>query len=81
MTVYQRFDRVKEVVLCDAIDCDEQRESGWLDTRLTRFDSTFTDSLVVEGWTCWAGRQRRHYCPEHGPKAGHKMHLVWGDAR
>jgi hypothetical protein len=25
------------------------------------------------GWSIWNGRSRRHYCPQHAPKPGHKM--------
>lgn len=28
------------------------------------------------GWTFWAGRTSRIFCPDHDPKPGHKMRLM-----
>lgn len=33
----------------------------------------YNREAIEAGWTIWVGRSRRHYCPEHGPKPGHKM--------
>lgn len=38
----------------------------------------FVAEAVAEGWTIWAGRTRRTYCPAHQPKGKHKMRLVSG---
>lgn len=37
--------------------------------------------LAREGWQVWAGRTRRHYCPDCDPGRGHKMRLVAGVPR
>lgn len=58
-----------------------------------REESAARDRMEVlfyqAGWTKWVSRGVRHYCPQHGPKPGHKMrrinirshlaHLVDGD--
>lgn len=37
-------------------------------------DSEYHDRLAVEaGWRVFAGRSKRHYCPDCNPKPGHKM--------
>jgi len=33
---------------------------------------------LSQGWTKWNGRSQRTYCPDHGPSARTKMHLVHG---
>jgi hypothetical protein len=40
----------------------------------------YLDLAVARGWSVWAGRNQRHYCPSHGPSKGSKMRLVRGGA-
>lgn len=36
----------------------------------------FRQVLIREGWTFWAGRSLRVYCPSCKPRPGHKMRDV-----
>lgn len=73
---------------CDAPSCPEVLTGDVVQvgTRITEADFT-TDKWRDErdarmrmlaifhdtGWTHWAGRSSRYYCPDHAPKPGHKM--------
>jgi hypothetical protein len=65
-----------------AVNCDA---TGCLSEATRRFDTRLGGSslsaekalfaqLAAEGWTFWASRSRRAYCPYHGPKPGHGMY-------
>ena len=46
-----------------------------------RFDAGYQLSRSLtdsQGWRVYAGRTRRHYCPDCAPNPGHKMRLVQG---
>jgi hypothetical protein len=36
-------------------------------------DRAYQYEAIDAGWSIWIGRSRRHYCPKHGPKPGHRM--------
>lgn len=63
-------------VRCDRRSCTEEIRGE----EKPSFEGVrFYERLAVErGWTFWAGRGRRMYCPSHGPTKGHKMWLVAG---
>jgi hypothetical protein len=42
----------------------------------THDQEVYVRMALDAGWTIWAGRSRRTYCPEHGPRPGHKMWQV-----
>jgi hypothetical protein len=64
-------------VTCDRPQC-EVRFTG---PELPHFEGLayYQREAVAAGWSRWAGRDRRWYCPDHGPSKGHKMHLVAGE--
>ena len=39
---------------------------------------TYWAEAQTLGWTKWNGRSQHTYCPDHGPRKGHKMRLVSG---
>lgn len=80
MTSFIEQDRVRSVIACDATGCEERRADK-CGKPAYGLDNAFVSVLITEGWSEWVGRSRRHYCPEHGPRPGHHMYLVWGDAR
>lgn len=41
--------------------------------RLEGVGNPYTAEAIAAGWTAWASRGRRHYCPSCAPKPGHKM--------
>lgn len=64
-------------ISCDAHDCPRRH---YFHTLLlgTFIDTTHPElpALVEEGWSLWVGqRNRRTYCPDHGPKA--EMRRLW----
>lgn len=65
---------------CDTRQCDARKDSAdpipWSVYCTAR--NQFVNEAVAEGWTIWAGRTRRVYCPAHKPQQGHKMWLVSG---
>ena len=71
--IHTRSVTAQVVVLCD--QCGRRRTS-----HVTRWaygmDEDFLAGLVAAGWTVWAGRSRRVYCPDCEPRLGHKMHRV-----
>lgn len=64
---------------CDATGCAVERRTDPLPTYTAEVPH-FMAEATAEGWTIWAGRSRRVYCPAHGPKPGHQMRDVtkWG---
>ena len=56
-------------VRCDASGCGEEIHGP----ELSSLDDEYQCQAVEAGWTIWNGRSRRHYCPQHGPKPGHRM--------
>lgn len=80
MTSFLEHDRVKRVIACDATGCEERRADKWRKPAYG-LDGAFVSALITEGWSEWVGRSHRHYCPEHGPRPGNRMRLVWGNAR
>lgn len=62
-------------VKCDATGCDASLNISpsceWF-----VWSKDYHDMLRGSGWTEWAGRGRRQYCPDHGPKDGHSMRQV-----
>ena len=55
---------------CDATDCTAEVRWPWG----SRFD--FKHRLAEHGWSLWVNRGSKVYCPEHGPRPGHKMRRV-----
>jgi hypothetical protein len=55
---------------CDATGCTAERRTDPLPSRA---EDNFSYQARLEGWTIWAARYRRVYCPIHEPQPGHKM--------
>lgn len=59
---------------CDATGCDAQfrwpMTASWFEVRVAM------QVAGQEGWRAFASRSLRHYCPDHGPRPGHKMREV-----
>lgn len=56
---------------CDATDCTAEVRWPWGSS------FQFFDRLREHpGWSVWVSRGRRVYCPQHGPRPGHKMRQV-----
>lgn len=65
------------VVTCGVRSCGKQRTSPTMTMegygpRPREHDEFFRD-LSDEGWTFWHGRMSFAYCPDHGPRPGHRM--------
>jgi predicted RNA-binding Zn-ribbon protein involved in translation (DUF1610 family) len=73
------------VVIAHVITCDKCGFTLKVETnpRLQGFDSSrqFHAKCAQAGWTFWAGRELRVYCPDCGPSKGHKMSDVTADYR
>lgn len=61
-------------IRCDARGCGLELEapesSSW------KAEAAFWRKAVALGWTAWASRSRRCYCPNHKPSQGHRMRDV-----
>lgn len=59
-------------------DCDDSTCSAQLDlTDLgVHWRHQADEALRKAGWQLWVGRGHRTYCPDHGPRPGHKMRQV-----
>lgn len=80
MTSYVKHYQVSVVVECDAMGCDARAESSvGRDTYV--LSREMGGHLASLGWTAWTSRSLHHYCPNHGPRPGHSMRLVWGKSR
>lgn len=66
-------------VRCDATGCDESVSGP--ERCIVRGRDEYEHEAVRMGWTIWVGRNRRYYCPSHGPAKGHTMQLVAGGGR
>jgi hypothetical protein len=67
----------KHVVICEV--CKKRDETRVIEERATnRFalQREHEDDLRARGWRLFISRSRRWYCPNHGPKPGHRMHEV-----
>jgi hypothetical protein len=60
---------------CDKANCTTRKTTDPLPTWSSRREE-FEAQAASEGWTIWAGRTRRVYCPAHKPQDGHRMRLV-----
>jgi hypothetical protein len=71
-----REERTIDGLCCDAPGCERIFNMPCLPS----FDAYdyIREYASKDGWSCWAGRGQRHYCPVHSPKPGHKMRAVWG---
>lgn len=63
-------------VSCDATDCKATIRGDQLKSWPGR--RHYQDQATAKGWTYWAGRTNREYCPDHGPQPGHKMRPIAG---
>lgn len=64
---------VTKGVRCDGKGCDAEVSGPAVsDNRVYR------QQAVALGWTLWAARGTRAYCPEHGPQPGHRMSELTG---
>ena len=78
MSEYTEYLRSRVRVYCDG--CGLMSLSEARDGYYPSYE--YSDVLADEcGWQVWAGRNRRHYCPDCNPKPGHRMRLVRGDER
>lgn len=59
---------------CDASGCCAQIVPPRTDWYV--WSKALKEWFATTGWTAWAGRSNRHYCPKHGPRTGHKMRPV-----
>lgn len=66
------------IVTCDI--CGE-RVTGAVTNHAYDSDARLVKDLVGMGWRVYAGRGRRHYCPDCAPARGHKMRLVYGEVQ
>ena len=57
---------------CDATGCGAEVKGAMV----SRFDHRYARIAVSQGWTFWAGRSLRVYCPAHGPSRGSTMRDV-----
>lgn len=57
--------------------CDRHEQTGKVVWTLDGMRDHIA-GLVATGWRVYAGRTRRHYCPDCSPCPGHKMRLVAG---
>jgi len=56
-------------VTCNGAGCGERIQGP----QLSILDKAYWLKAIEQGWSIWIGRSRRHYCPKHWPKPGHKM--------
>lgn len=79
MSVFQVDIQVRKVLTCDAAGCSSRVTSPRIDTTKASANmqvSMFYCEASRAGWTFWAGRGLRTYCPDHGPRPGHSMRDV-----
>lgn len=63
-------------VFCDVPECDESITGP--EKNFSPGIDEYRDQAVRMGWTIWASRSTRYYCPSHGPRPGHRMRLIAG---
>jgi len=61
--------------------CDKPRCEATVEGPELRFCKGLTEywaEAESKGWTKWAGRSQRHYCPDHfpSPGKGSRMHQI-----
>lgn len=79
MSVFQLDIQVRKLLTCDASGCSARVTSPRIDYTKAGVNievAIFYDVAASQGWTFWAGRSLRTYCPDHGPRPGHSMHEV-----
>ncbi len=62
-------------VACDTRGCEAEFAARRHKNVFAARDLT-RDAARKVGWTFWAGRSLRTYCPAHGPRPGHRMREV-----
>lgn len=62
-------------VSCDATACPARLGIN-PDCQWYEWSPDYKRVLRDTGWSVWAGRGLRHYCPHHRPLQGHKMREV-----
>jgi hypothetical protein len=62
-------------IRCDAVNCSAEIHGETMDwfSGLDHYNALAREA----GWSCYVGRSKRHYCPEHSPRPGHKMRVLW----
>lgn len=79
MSVFQVDVQVRKRLTCDAAGCSARVTSPRIDNTKAAANvqvAIFYGVVAREGWTFWAGRGLRTYCPDHGPRPGHSMRDV-----
>lgn len=67
---------VKAEWRCDATSCNNKVYASFDpsdDVGHFHASDVITYEALAHGWTFYASRGQRHYCPHHEPRAGHSM--------
>ena len=79
MSVFQVDVQVRKRLTCDSAGCSARVTSPMIDNTKASANlqaAIFYCTAAREGWTFWAGRGLRTYCPDYGPRRGHSMRDV-----
>lgn len=70
----ERINVVISGITCNGTGCD----AAITGPEMPQFDGRdhYEHRARTEGWSIWVGHGRRHYCPDHSPAPGHKMHRI-----
>lgn len=65
-------------IKCNKPNCEAREESREYTAPHSTWkaQADFEQFLVSAGWRFYANVQLRAYCPDHGPRPGHRMRLV-----
>lgn len=70
------------VIECDKRGCSRGSHEAYdPDHPLPVADRALYGRLLDAGWTFWASRESRMFCPDHGPSRGSRMRDVTASYR